>query len=181
MMPTYPQNSQKDFSNSKSFLHRPIAPEHSCFVTPQQLSQKGEGATKSPPSCWDYAERSAYQQRNMPSSTDTQEDRNARVESTRLGDSFDLYVWGREASSIAGRIWRGRQVSQCKSGMYCRNCRMEKREDQSANKAFSTLRIYLSMKLCVQRTQIVSYISVCMSICNWKKFARNILNTLSII
>ena len=109
---TYPKDSQEHFGDSKAFLHRPIIPKHSCSITPQQLSQECEGATETPPSSWGGAEGSAYQKWDMPPSVDTQEDCNAWMRRARKCARFDLYFGGQEASSIARRIWSGRQVSQ---------------------------------------------------------------------
>ena len=109
---TYPKDSQEHFGDSKAFLHRPIIPKHSCSLTPQQLSQECEGATETPPSSWGGAEGPAYQKRDMPPSVDTQKDCNAWTKSAGKCARFDLYFGGQEASSIAWRIWRGRQVSQ---------------------------------------------------------------------
>lgn len=67
----------------------------------------------------------------MPPSIDTQEDCDAWMRTGRMC-GFDLYFGRGEASSIARRIWRGRQVSQLKSGMCCRICRLENYKNQSA-------------------------------------------------
>ena len=109
---TYPEDRQKYFGNSETFLHRPTIPMHSGSIAPQQLSQECEGTTETPPSCWSGAEGAANQKRDMPPSIDAQEDCNTWMRYAWKCSGFDLYCGGREASGIARRIWRGRQVSQ---------------------------------------------------------------------
>ena len=81
---TYPEDSQKHFSNSEPFFYSPGIPKRACRITPQQLSQEGKGATETPPYCWSGAEGPAYQERNMPPSIDTQKNCNAWMRGARL-------------------------------------------------------------------------------------------------